>query len=117
MFHGLGGQFLQEPGRKGRLLLTPERPDPAAAEVQLALGPGDADEKQPPFLFQLLIVVIRTRMGEQSLLQRVTKTTGNSRPLAACSVINVTVPVCWSQRSMGDASVTSARKSCIEAPG
>jgi len=45
MFHGLGGQFLQEPGRKGRLLLTPECPDPAAAEVQLALGPGDADEK------------------------------------------------------------------------
>ena len=73
MFHGLGGQFLQEPGRKGRLLLTPECPDPAAAEVQLALGPGDADEKQPPFLFQLLIVIIRTRVGEQSLLQRVHK--------------------------------------------
>ena len=70
MFHGLGGQFLQEPGRKGRLLLTPECPDPAAAEVQLALGPGDADEKQPPFLLQLLIVIVRTRVGQQSLLQR-----------------------------------------------
>ena len=91
MFHGLGGQFLQEPGRKGRLLLAPECPDPAAAEVELALGPGDADEKQPPFLFQLLIVIIRTRVwGSKPSSSAFTKTTGNSRPLAACSVINVT---------------------------
>ena len=118
MFHGLGGQFVQEPGRKCCLLLTAEGSDPATAEVKLALGPSDADKKQPSFLFQLPVVIVGTRVRKQSLLQRRTiKTTGNSRPLAACSVINVTLPVCWSQRSIGDASVTSARKSWIEAPG
>ena len=39
------------------------------------------------------------------------KTTGNSSPLAACSVISVTAPVFSSQRSMGEARVISARKS------
>ena len=45
------------------------------------------------------------------------KTTGNSSPLAACSVIRVTEPVSWSQRSTGEARVISARKSWIAPPG
>ena len=45
------------------------------------------------------------------------KTAGNSSPLAACRVISVTAPVSWSQRSIGEARVISARKSWIELPG
>ena len=44
-------------------------------------------------------------------------TTGNSSPLAACTVIRVTAPVSSSQRSIGEARVISARKSWIAAPG
>ena len=36
-----------------RLLLAPERPDAAPAQVELAAGPGDADEQEPPLLLQL----------------------------------------------------------------
>ena len=45
------------------------------------------------------------------------KTTGNSSPLAACSVIRVTAPESSSQRSIAEARVISARKSWIDAPG
>ena len=45
------------------------------------------------------------------------KTAGNSSPLAACRVISVTAPVSWSQRSIGEASVISARKSWIDDAG
>ncbi len=44
------------------------------------------------------------------------KTTGNSSPLAACSVIRVTAPESSSQRSIAEARVISARKSWIDAP-
>ena len=45
------------------------------------------------------------------------KTTGNSSPLAACSVIKVTAPESSSQRSIAEARVISARKSWIEHAG
>ena len=70
-FHGLGRELLQESRGIGRLLLPPERPDPAATQVELPLSSRDANKEQPPFLFQLLVVIVGSRVGKQSLLQRV----------------------------------------------
>ena len=70
MLDRLLGQLVEEARRDRGLLLAAELADPAAAQVELALGPGDADEQQPPLLLQLAVVLVGPRVGQEPLLQR-----------------------------------------------
>ena len=64
-----------------------------------------------------LSVSLARAWGSRPSSSATMKTTGNSSPLAACSVISVTAPVSSSQRSIGEARVISARKSWIAGAG
>ena len=90
--HRLLGQLGQEARGDGRLPLAAELADPAMAQVELALGPGDADEEQPALLLQLVLVVVGRGVGQEALLQADDEDDGELQPLAACSVISVTAP-------------------------
>ena len=87
-FHGSSGTP-SETATEGRLLLPPELPDPAATQVELALGPGDADEEAAAVPLPVAVIIVGSRVRKKSLFQSHMKTTGNSRPLAACNVIRV----------------------------
>ena len=98
--HRLVGQLGEEPRRDRRLPLAPELADPAVAQVELALGPGDARRRAaaapPPARRRPRW---RREWGRRPCSRPTMKTTGNSSPLAACRVIRVTAPVSSSQRS------------------
>ena len=70
MLHRLGGKLAEEARGDRRLPLAAELADPAVAQVQLALGPGDADEEEPPLFLQLGRRLVRPRVGQEPLLQR-----------------------------------------------
>ena len=69
-----------------------------------SLGPRDADVGEPALLLQLVGLGQRPGVREHALLDADRNTTGNSRPLAECSVIRTT----WSStRSISSVSATS----------
>ena len=70
VLHRLVGKLVQEPGGERGLLLAAERPDPAVAQVELALGPGDADEEQPPLLLELAVGLVGPRVGQEPFFER-----------------------------------------------
>ena len=55
--------------RDRRLPLAAEFADAATAQVELALGPGDPDEEQPPFFLQLVVALVGPRVRQQTLLE------------------------------------------------
>ena len=62
----VGPKLIQELGGNRAQQLPPERPVPGVADVQVRLGPRHADEEQPAFLFQLVLVAVRPLVGQQA---------------------------------------------------
>ena len=103
---------------RGRVVVraAPQAPRPGVGEVQQALRAGDPDVGEPPLLFELVGLVRSTAMcGNTPSSRPVRNTTGNSRPFALCSVINVTTSSASASRSVSEISDVRSRKSASRA--
>ena len=87
------GQSFQERREGGLPGPAPSRARLGVAQGQEALGPGDADEEQPPLLLEVAAGLARLRAwGMMPSSTPTIMTAANSRPLALCRVISDTAP-------------------------
>ena len=68
--HGVGGQLVEEPGRRVVGRLPPAGAHLRPGEEQPLLRPRDADVGQPPLLLQLARVAQRPQVREDAVLER-----------------------------------------------
>ena len=66
--HQDGRDFVEEPGRLGRLVLAEDTTTGSAGEDQVLLGARDPDVTEPPLLLELVVVFSRTRVREEPFL-------------------------------------------------